>query len=223
VNNSLLQLRLKRWIDVVGSVGLLLLTAPLLAIAMLAVRVVMGSPVLFTQERGGRDGRIFRLVKLRTMSNAVDRDGRLLPDSERVHPLGLVLRRFSLDELPQLWNVLVGDMSLVGPRPLLARYLSRYTAHQMRRHCVSPGITGWAQVVGRNHLSWEQKFALDLWYVDHWSLGLDLSIMLKTIWEVCTAADTLRDGRLTEREFTGAGETEVHSQSGVTPSLTTRS
>ena len=158
---------------VAAAVGLLLIS-PLLLTAAAAVRLGLGTPVLFRQQRPGLHGRPFELLKLRTMREAAGADGRPLPDAERLTRLGAILRATSLDELPQLWNVLKGEVSLVGPRPLLMQYLPRYSPEQARRHDVLPGITGWAQVNGRNAISWEQKFTLDVWYVDHWSLALDL-------------------------------------------------
>jgi lipopolysaccharide/colanic/teichoic acid biosynthesis glycosyltransferase len=163
---------------------LLLLFSPILLVVAILVRLRMGSPVVFTQERPGKDGKIFTVYKFRTMTDDCDADGKLLSDEERLIPLGQFFRKASLDELPQLWNVFVGDMSFVGPRPLLVRYLERYNSEQARRHDVRPGITGWAQVNGRNTLSWDEKFALDLWYVDNWSLWLDFKILLLTVKKV---------------------------------------
>lgn len=173
-------LRLKRAIDVLGAVAGLVLSAPILAVLMLAVRRKIGSPVLFRQMRTGLHERSFALYKLRTMTDARDATGKLLPDSDRLTGFGRWLRRTSLDELPQFWNVLRGQMSLVGPRPLLPRYVSHYNAHQKRRHDVKPGLTGWAQIHGRNAMSWERKFDLDIWYVDHRSLALDALILART-------------------------------------------
>jgi len=157
---------------------------PLLLLIALCVRVVLGRPVFFLQARAGWRGRPFRIVKFRTMTEARGADGRLLPDVRRLTPFTRALRATSLDELPELWNVLKGDMSLVGPRPLLREYLPRYSPAQARRHEVRPGIAGLAQVSGRNTLGWEEKFALDVWYVDHRSLRLDLSILWRTVWSV---------------------------------------
>jgi sugar transferase EpsL len=176
--------RLKRLLDVMLVVLLLLMSSPLLLLAAVAIRWMMGTPVLFRQLRPGQQGRAFTLLKLRTMSNAVGPDGQLLPPQQRLTRLGRLLRTTSVDELPQLWNVLRGDMSLVGPRPLRMEYLPLYTPQQARRHEVPPGITGWAQVNGRNAISWEHKFEMDVWYVDHWSLGLDLRILWKTLLKV---------------------------------------
>jgi lipopolysaccharide/colanic/teichoic acid biosynthesis glycosyltransferase len=163
---------------------LLLLFSPILIVVAILVRVRMGSPIVFTQARPGKNSKIFTVYKFRTMTSDCDADGNLLSDEERLIPLGQFFRKASLDELPQLWNVLMGDMSFVGPRPLLVEYLERYNSEQARRHDVQPGITGWAQVNGRNALTWDQKFALDLWYVDNWSLWLDFKILLLTVKKV---------------------------------------
>ena len=163
---------------------LLLLFSPILLIVAIVLRVRMGSPIVFTQPRPGKNSKIFTVYKFRTMTDDCDAAGNLLSDEERLIPLGQFLRKASLDELPQLWNVLIGDMSFVGPRPLLVRYLERYSPDQARRHDVQPGITGWAQINGRNALTWDEKFKLDLWYVDNWSLWLDLKILLLTVKKV---------------------------------------
>ena len=176
--------RAKRILDITLTALALPLLAPLMGAIALAIYVTMGRPITFRQERPGLHGRPFILLKFRTMTDARDAAGNLLPDGERLLPLGRFLRSTSLDELPELLNVLRGEMSLVGPRPLLMRYLDRYTPAQARRHEVKPGITGWAQVNGRNALTWEERFALDVWYVDHWSLGLDLRILVLTAWKV---------------------------------------
>ena len=163
---------------------LLLLFSPILVVVAILVRLRMGSPIVFTQARPGKNSRIFTVYKFRTMTDDCDADGNLLSDEERLIPLGQFFRNASLDELPQLVNVLLGDMSFVGPRPLLVRYLERYNSEQARRHDVQPGITGWAQVNGRNALTWDEKFRLDLWYVDNWSLWLDFKILLLTVKKV---------------------------------------
>jgi sugar transferase EpsL len=181
--------RVKRLIDVAVAASVLVLGAPVLAATAALVYADVGRPVLFRQPRVGLAGRVFELIKFRTMKDAVDRDGRPLPDGERLGRIGRLLRASSLDELPQLINVLRGEMSLVGPRPLLVEYLPRYSPQQARRHEVQPGITGLAQVAGRNALSWPEKFALDVYYVDHQSLGLDLAILARTV-----AAVVRRDG-----------------------------
>jgi lipopolysaccharide/colanic/teichoic acid biosynthesis glycosyltransferase len=195
---------MKRSCDVVlAAVALAILAVPMLAIAA-AVRVCLGKPVLFTQLRPGRHGTPFWLIKFRTMRAAVDDEGRPLPDEERLTRLGQWLRAASLDELPELWNVLRGDMSLVGPRPLLMEYLPLYTPEQARRHQVRPGITGWAQVNGRNALSWEQKFELDVWYVDHASLRLDLEIIALTLWKTLRCDGINQAGHATMPDFMGS-------------------
>jgi lipopolysaccharide/colanic/teichoic acid biosynthesis glycosyltransferase len=170
----------------------------------LAIRFTMRGPVFFRQMRPGRGGKTFQLVKFRTMLDAWDADGEPLPDEQRLTPLGKFLRATSLDELPQLWNVLRGDMSLVGPRPLLVEYLPRYSAEQARRHEVLPGITGWAQVNGRNALGWEERFQLDVWYVDHWSLALDTRILALTILRVVQRQGISHEGDATMFKFLGS-------------------
>jgi lipopolysaccharide/colanic/teichoic acid biosynthesis glycosyltransferase len=169
------------------------------------VRRKMGSPVLFRQTRPGRHGRPFEMIKFRTMREAIYADGRLLPDAERLGNLGRFLRSSSLDELPELWNVLKGEMSLVGPRPLLVEYLTLYSDEQARRHEVHPGITGWAQVNGRNAISWEEKFALDVWYVDNRSIWLDLKIIMLTIHKALKREGVSAEGEATMPKFTGNG------------------
>jgi len=195
---------LKRLIDIVGALsGLVLFGIPMLVIAVLVWKE-LGSPVLFRQMRPGLHGKPFVLYKFRTMIDARDPEGGLLPDEQRLTKFGRWLRATSLDELPELWNVLKGDMSLVGPRPLLMEYLGRYTPEQARRHDVKPGITGWAQVNGRNALSWEEKFKLDVWYVDNWNLGLDLRILLMTVVKVLRREGINAEGHATMPEFTGS-------------------
>ena len=195
------RLLLKQAID--RTLALLAMAAllPLLCIIAVTVLVSMGPPVLFRQRRPGKDCVPFTLLKFRTMESSLDRFGKPLSDDRRLTPLGRLLRATSLDELPQLWNVLRGDLSLVGPRPLLMQYLERYTPEQMRRHEVMPGITGWAQINGRNALSWPQKFDLDVWYADHWSLGLDLHIMVKTLRQVIRRQGISQAGHVTMPEF----------------------
>jgi len=182
---------------------LLAVSAPLLAVTALAVRLSLGAPVFFRQVRPGWKGRPFTMWKFRTMNEARDREGVLLDDTDRLTRLGRMLRSASIDELPQLWNVLRGEMSLVGPRPLLMQYLNRYTPEQSRRHDVRPGITGWAQVNGRNALSWEDRLALDVWYVDHWSLGLDVKILWLTLQKVLKREGISQRGHSTMPEFLG--------------------
>jgi sugar transferase EpsL len=194
----------KRALDVLVAAAMLLAGLPLLGAIAAMILVTQGPPVLFSQERAGRHGRPFRILKFRTMRDATDSSGNSLPDELRLTRVGSLLRRTSLDELPQLWNVLRGDLSLVGPRPLLMRYLPRYDATQARRHDVLPGITGWAQVNGRNAISWDQKFALDVWYVDHWSLGLDVKILGMTVASVFRRAGISSEGHATMPEFMGS-------------------
>jgi lipopolysaccharide/colanic/teichoic acid biosynthesis glycosyltransferase len=189
---------LKRFFEIAGAILLLVLLAPILACIAVAIRINLGRPILFRQVRIGRHEHPFRILKFRTM--ILDEH---LPDAERLTPLGRFLRKFSLDELPQLWNILAGDMSFVGPRPLLPEYLPRYTAHQRRRHEVKPGITGWAQVHGRNAITWEEKFSLDVWYVDHRSLWLDLRILVLTALRVLRQEGISRQGHVTSPEFLG--------------------
>ena len=179
------------------------LLVPLLAVTALVVAVNLGRPVIFKQERAGYGGKPFTLYKFRSMSDARDRHGNLLPDEKRLTGFGKFLRASSLDELPELLNVLKGEMSLIGPRPLLVSYLPRYNAEQARRHDVLPGITGWAQVNGRNNVSWEIKFELDVWYVDHWSVWLDLVILFKTVAKVVTREGINQPGNATAEEFLG--------------------
>lgn len=193
---------MKRLFDVfVSASALFLLLLPMLLIALL-VRVNLGSPVLFRQMRPGLHGKPFILYKFRTMRNALGPDGRSLPDEQRLTPFGRWLRLTSLDELPELWNVLRGDMSLVGPRPLLMEYLPLYSPRQARRHEVRPGITGWAQVNGRNALSWEERLEMDVWYVDHRSLALDTKIVWLTVWTVLTRHGVNHAGHATMPKFT---------------------
>ena len=193
----------KRLMDIcVAAVMLVLLSPVILGIAVL-IWLDMGRPVLFKQVRAGYHGRPFALLKFRTMREDHDGGGRLLPDSERLSKLGILLRRVSFDELPQFWNVLKGEMSLVGPRPLLVDYLPRYSPEQARRHEVKPGVTGWAQVNGRNALSWDRKFEFDVWYVDHWSLSLDARILRKTVRNVLQRKGISLDGHATMPEFMG--------------------
>lgn len=202
---------MKRALDVVVAAPLALAAAPVMAGVALAVRATMGTPVLFRQQRPGKGGAPIEVLKFRTMRDAVDPQGRPLPDGQRLTAVGRLLRSTSLDELPQLWNVLRGDLSLVGPRPLLMRYLPRYTPEQARRHDVLPGITGWAQVNGRNATDWETRFALDLWYVDHWSPLLDLKILAKTVATVLRRSGISREGHATMPEFLGSGRPEIHA------------
>ncbi len=189
--------------DIALSLAAIVVLAPIMAIIALAIRDRMGNPVIFRQSRAGLHGRPFTLLKFRTMVEGVDSAGCPLPDAERLTRLGRLLRRTSLDEMPQLWNVLRGDMSLVGPRPLPAEYLDLYNAEQNRRHDVPQGIVGWAGVKGRNLNSWEKKFALDLWYVDNWSLGLDLKILFMTVVTVLRGSGVSAEDHATCSPFTG--------------------
>jgi len=194
----------KRGFDAIAAaVSLLVLAAPIVAVAAL-IYAAMGRPVLFTQKRPGKGGRLFTLYKFRTMSDPLDAAGEPLPDAPRITPVGRFLRRYSLDELPQLWNVLRGDMSLVGPRPLLTEYLPLYSPEQARRHEVRPGITGWAQVNGRNAQTWEERLRLDVWYVDHPSFWLDLKILWMTLVKVARSEGVNQPGHATMPRFTGS-------------------
>jgi sugar transferase EpsL len=192
---------MKRFFDLIFSAGALIVLAPLMAALAIVVRLNLGSAPLFVQARVGGDGRVFSFYKFRTMTDARDHTGKLLGDEQRLTALGRFLRCASLDELPQLWNVLKGDMSLVGPRPLLPEYLPRYTSFQRRRHEVKPGITGWVQVNGRNSLTWEQKFDLDVWYVDHQSFWLDVKILGMTILHLLRRDGISQPGHATMPEF----------------------
>lgn len=194
---------LKRAFDFTVALLLLVLLFPLMAAIAAIVWWNMGQPVLFKQLRPGLGGHPFELIKFRTMDETMGKDDQPLPDEARLTPLGMVLRRFSLDELPQLFNVIRGDMSLVGPRPLLMEYLPLYNAEQMRRHEVRPGITGWTQVNGRNALSWEDKFALDVWYVDHRSFWLDMKILAMTAGRVFSGSGVSKEGFATTEKFRG--------------------
>ncbi len=203
VKNRKIQLFIKRLFDIIAAIVGLILLSPLLLILAIIVRLKIGSPVLFLQTRPGFNGNLFTIYKFRTMSNASDSQGKILPDSDRLSSFGKFLRSTSLDELPEFFNVLKGDMSFVGPRPLMTKYLDRYTPQQARRHEVKPGITGWAQINGRNAVSWEDKFKLDLWYVDNWSIIVDLKIILKTFGYVFKREGISQKGRVTADEFMG--------------------
>lgn len=200
---------LKRLIDTGVAAVAIFMLSPLFLVLPVVIRMTMGSPAIFAQQRPGKGGRIFTIYKYRTMTDARDHTGSLLPDEDRLTPFGQLLRKLSIDELPQLWNVLKGDLSLVGPRPLLVRYLPRYTPEQARRHEVTPGITGWAQVNGRNALSWEEKFELDVWYVDNWSLWLDLKILFMTIGKVLRRDNVNASTNVTMPEFLGTPRLEA--------------
>jgi len=195
--------RVKRTLDVLVAAPGLVVLSPLLLVIACAIRITMGRPVCFRQERPGLNARPFHLFKFRTMHDDRDNAGPL-SDQQRLTGLGRFLRSTSLDELPQLWNVLRGELSLVGPRPLLMQYLDRYTPIEARRHEVLPGITGWAQVNGRNAFSWDQRFACDIWYVDNWNLRLDVAILYRTLWQVVKREGITREGHATVPEFMGS-------------------
>lgn len=194
---------LKRFLDIIIASIALMLLSPLYAFVAYKVKKNLGSPVLFRQVRPGLHGRPFEMIKFRTMKDAIDANGQLLPDSERLTPFGRMLRSSSLDEMPELWNVIKGDMSIVGPRPLLMEYLPLYSPEQAKRHDVRPGITGYAQVNGRNAIGWEEKFKLDTWYVENQSIWLDFKIMLKTVKKVLAKDDISAEGEATMSKFTG--------------------
>jgi sugar transferase EpsL len=194
----------KRIFDLLATVLGLLVISPVLLVIALLILIIHGMPILFRQKRPGYMGQPFFVYKFRTMNDRCASDGSLLPDAERITSLGRFLRTLSLDELPELFNVLRGEMSLVGPRPLLMQYLERYSPEQARRHDVLPGITGWAQINGRNALTWEDKFRLDVWYVDHWSFWLDIKILLLTLWKVLKAEGISQLGHATAEEFIGS-------------------
>ena len=193
----------KRLFDIISSASGLIFLSPVFLILIYLIRKNLGEPVFFTQERPGKDGKPFKMIKFRSMRDAVDKDGNPLPDSERLTPFGKKLRATSLDELPELWNVLKGDMSLVGPRPLLMSYLPLYNEFQNRRHEMKPGVTGWAQVNGRNALSWDEKFAHDIWYIDHYSFWLDMKILFLTVKKVFIKEGISAEGEATMPYFTG--------------------
>jgi len=193
----------KRIFDVLVSIVILALLFPILLIISIMLLAIQGLPLFFCQRRPGLGGRIFKMCKFRTMHDQQDSSGEKLPDEERITPFGKFLRRTSLDELPELINVIKGEMSLVGPRPLLVQYLERYSPEQARRHEVLPGITGWAQINGRNAITWDEKFRLDLWYVEHWSFWLDIRILFSTLWKVISGEGISQPGRATMDEFMG--------------------
>lgn len=195
---------IKRLFDITAATAALVVLSPVYAITAYKVKKNLGSPVLFRQTRPGLDGKPFEMIKFRTMKDAIDSEGNPLPDSERLTEFGKMLRNSSLDELPELWNVVKGDMSLVGPRPLLMEYLPLYSKEQARRHNVRPGITGYAQVNGRNAIGWDKKFELDTWYVDNQSLWLDIKILLKTVGKVVSRDDINEAGQATATPFRGS-------------------
>lgn len=199
---------LKRIFDIVAALFAIIFLSPVLLAVALLVRIYHGAPILFGQTRAGFKGMPFRIYKFRSMTDARAADGDLLPDIQRLTSLGLFLRATSLDELPELFNVLRGEMSLVGPRPLLMEYLERYSPEQNRRHDVLPGLTGWAQVNGRNALTWEEKFTLDVWYVDNWSFWLDIKVLFMTVWIVLKREGVSQPGHATMEKFTGGHDSK---------------
>ncbi|MFR7994700.1 MAG: sugar transferase [Clostridium sp.] len=194
----------KRLLDIIISLIVLIFLLPLMSLIYLLVRIGLGSPAFFLQERVGKDNKIFKMIKFRTMKNSTDKNGNLLSDNERVTKFGSFLRSFSLDELPELINILKGDMSLVGPRALLVQYLGLYNDEQIRRHEVLPGLTGWAQINGRNSITWSEKFKLDVWYVDNWSLWLDIKIFFLTFWKVLKREGINQSESVTMEYFNGS-------------------
>lgn len=202
-NKSMDKILLKQILDLIIVAPAIIILSPLIISIAIALYFKIGSPVIFKQLRPGLNGKPFTIYKFRTMNDKCDNNGCLLNDTERLTPFGEWLRSTSLDELPELFNVLKGDMTIVGPRPLLMQYLNRYTPEQARRHEVKPGLTGWAQVNGRNAISWEEKFKLDVWYVDNWSLWLDLKIIVMTIWKILKREGINQEGQVTMEEFKG--------------------
>ncbi|MBT6031558.1 MAG: sugar transferase [Kordiimonadaceae bacterium] len=203
----------KRMFDLISSILILLVISPLLLFFVILIRFKMGSPIFYTQDRLGYNGETFKIWKFRSMTNCLDENGALREDEFRLTRFGKLLRDWSIDELPQLWNVVNGDMSLIGPRPLIAEYASRYTSEQMRRHEVCPGISGWAQITGRNTINWNQKFKLDVWYVDHCNLILDLKILLSTIPLVLLRAGITAEDHATMPKWSGNEEQKSNSLS----------
>lgn len=195
---------IKRILDIISSLLAIIILSPLLAVTAVLVKTKLGSPVLFKQERPGKDEKIFTLIKFRTMTDERDENGELLPDEVRLTKFGKFLRSTSIDELPELFNILKGDMSVIGPRPLLVKYLPRYNEHQHRRHEVRPGLSGWAQVNGRNSISWEEKFDLDVEYVDNYSLSKDINILFMTVMSVIKRDGINSDNDVTMEEFMGS-------------------
>ncbi|MDH5078695.1 sugar transferase [Clostridium perfringens] len=201
--NKNIQYFIKRTFDIVAALGGLIIFSPIIIVVAILVRVNLGSPILFTQDRVGKDNKIFKMLKFRTMKDGVDKEGNLLPDSERLTNFGKALRSTSLDELPELINILKGDMSLIGPRPLLVEYLPLYSKEQKRRHDVLPGLTGWAQINGRNAISWREKFKLDVYYVDNWSVGLDIKIFFLTFYKILKRDGINQNDNITMQKFDG--------------------
>lgn len=197
------QFFIKRILDICIALGGFIFLLPVIILVAILVKTKLGSPIIFTQERVGKDNKVFKMMKFRTMRDGVDKLGNVLPDEERLTPFGKKLRASSLDELPELINILKGDMSLIGPRPLLVDYLPLYSKEQIRRHDVMPGLTGWAQINGRNSLSWRKKFELDIFYVDNWSLKLDLKIFILTFYKLFKREGISQNGHVTMEFFTG--------------------
>ncbi|MGU8657506.1 sugar transferase [Clostridium perfringens] len=195
---------IKRTFDIIASLGGLILLSPIMIICAILIRINLGSPIFFKQKRIGKDNKEFEMIKFRTMKDAVDKEGNQLPDELRLTKVGQILRSLSIDELPELINILKGDMSLIGPRPLLVKYLPLYNERQIRRHEVLPGLTGWAQVNGRNNLKWSEKFELDVYYVENWSLKLDLKIFFLTFYKVFKREGISQEGQATMEYFNGS-------------------
>ncbi|EJT6478039.1 sugar transferase [Clostridium perfringens] len=198
------RLFIKRTFDIIASLGGLIVLSPIMIICAILIRINLGSPIFFKQKRIGKDNKEFEMIKFRTMKDAVDKEGNQLPDELRLTKVGQILRSLSIDELPELINILKGDMSLIGPRPLLVKYLPLYNERQIRRHEVLPGLTGWAQVNGRNNLKWSEKFELDVYYVENWSLKLDLKIFFLTFYKVFKREGISQDGQATMEYFNGS-------------------
>lgn len=207
--NSLYYRYIKRILDIICALAAMIVFCWLYAVVALLVRIKLGSPVIFCQERPGKDEKIFKLYKFRTMTDARDENGKLLPDDVRLTKFGKLLRSTSLDELPEAWNIFKGDMSVIGPRPLLVQYLERYNVHQRRRHEVRPGLSGFAQVHGRNNVRWEERFDLDVWYVDHVSFLLDVKLVFKTVGKALSRDGISSDDSVTMKEFMGNDEAAV--------------
>ena len=197
-------LAIKRLCDIIVALGGIIILSPVLLVCMILIKCKLGSPIFFKQRRIGKNNKEFEMIKFRTMKDSVDKDGNLLPDEERMTKLGMTLRSLSLDELPELINILKGEMSLIGPRPLLVKYLPLYDDEQIKRHDVTPGLTGWAQVNGRNSLSWCEKFELDVWYVENWSLYLDVKIFFLTFYKVFKREGISQEGQATMEYFDGS-------------------
>ena len=197
-------LAIKRLCDIIVALGGIIILSPVLLVCMILIKCKLGSPIFFKQRRIGKNNKEFDMIKFRTMKESVDKDGNLLPDEERMTKLGMTLRSLSLDELPELINILKGEMSLIGPRPLLVKYLPLYDDKQIKRHDVTPGLTGWAQVNGRNSLSWCEKFELDVWYVENWSLYLDVKIFFLTFYKVFKREGISQEGQATMEYFDGS-------------------